>query len=194
MAKYSEEFAGNNLNLKISLLDNNNKPVSNEINDSFVAGILKYITDFSTIYLPNVNSYKRLFEDRIIKNLDIIGNSSSLKPINIIKENDVQKISFNLSGADANPYLVLYALIESGKLGLKDKLNSNNISNELKTNKIKFPTSLYKANKIFSNSEFAKNTLGKSYHNHYSAFFNFEYQNYNNQVSEWELNRYLYSI
>ena len=194
MAKYSRDFPGNNLNLKLTLLDSNDKPVSEEINDNFIAGIIKYAKDFSTMYLPNVNSYKRLYEDDIKDKWHLVGNNSNIKGINKIKENDINKIGFALPGSDANPYLVLFALIESGKLGLNENLKSEEVSNIITKENNSFPTSLYKANKIFKNSKIAKEVLGDSFHDHFSAFYHFEYQNFNNQVSEWELERYLYSI
>ena len=194
MAKYSKELPGNNLNLKITLLDSDNKPVSDEINDNFMAGIVKYARDFSTIYLPNVNSYKRFYEEDIKNNWFLVGDHTNIKGVNRIKENNVNKISFALPGADANPYLVLFALIESGKLGLNENLKSDEVSNSLKKEQNNFPTSLFKANKVFKNSKVAKEVLGEAFHDHFSAFYHFEYQNFNNQVSEWELERYLYSI
>ena len=56
------------------------------------------------------------------------------------------------------------------------------------------PCNLNYANKYLENNSFMKELLGDTIHQHFVAFYNFEYTNYMNQVDEWELNRYLLNI
>jgi glutamine synthetase len=192
MAKFSTEFPGNSLNLKLTLTDLDGKTISDDKIGQFAAGVLKYTRDYLCFYAPNVNSYKRLYEDDIYNCWNKIGNSSDIKGVNIINENHTKKIHFAVPGADANPYLVLFALIESGKLGIEETLLTSNVEKGLKD--LEIPTSLNKANKIFKLSEATKKSLGEEFHYHYNAFYSYEYESFNNQISLWELERYLYSI
>lgn len=192
MAKYDADLPGNSMGFKFQLTDLDGKPVSDEVNDQFVAGLIKNTRDFLCFYAGNVNSYKRLYEEEYYNTWNKIGTNSDIQGVNLIKEKGVNKINFMLPGADSNPYLALFSIIESGKSGIEQKLSSKKVTQELKG--VEIPTSLNKARKIFKNSEAIKNSLGADFQYHYNAIFEYEYQSYNNQVSLWELERYHYSI
>jgi glutamine synthetase len=192
MAKYLSKFHGNSLGLKISLTDLEGNNISDEEIDKFAAGILKYTTDFACFYAPNVNSYKRFYENEIFNTWNKVGDNSNIQGVNILAENNTKKISFVIPGADTNPYLVLYSIIESGKLGLQQSLSTSKVENALLD--LSIPTSLNKANKLFNASQAVKHSLGEEFHYHYNAFYSYEFEAYNSQVSLWELERYLYSI
>lgn len=192
MAKYKSDEPGNSLNLKLSITDLDNKPIDTNIINSALAGVLNYKLDYLVFYAPNANSYKRLYEKDIYNNWNKIGNGNEVKGVNLIHKNNQHQISFVLPGADANPYLVLFSILESIRKGVQNKLKVDEI--EKKVSHLNLPTSLLKAVKIFKNSPIARESLGDIYHDHYSMFYNYEFSAYNNQVSKWELDRYLYSI
>lgn len=192
MAKFHKNTPGNGLNLKLVFTDKDGKALSNEKIDQISAGILNHTLDFPVFYGPNVNSYKRWFEDEIKESWNKIGNNSNIQGVNVIEEDKLKKIHFILPGADSNPYLVLFAAIESAKEGLKEKITSKKAESNLEGKRL--PINLNQANKLFNDSKFAKQILGNDYHYHYNAFYTFEYREYLNQVSLWESKRYLYSV
>lgn len=112
--------------------------------------------------------------------------------LNLIKENNGNKLLFNIPGADINPYLTVYGIIESMKSGLKNNLNLKqelqNISGE------RLPINLNRSISNFDKSEYMKNLLGEDIHFHFGAFYNFEFVQFNSKVDEWERERYMYQI
>lgn len=192
MAKYKQDLPGNGLNISVKLTDLEDNPTDSSSFEQAVAGILKHQLDYLCYYAPNINSYKRFFEDEIISSWNKVGSNSDIKGLNIIKEKNYEKINYIIPGSDANPYLVIFALIESIRSGINKKLKISQA--ELETRNLSLPTSLNKARKHFERSDLAKESLGEDFHYHYNAFYAYECEAFNNQISVWELSRYLYSV
>lgn len=192
MAKFKKEEPGNGMNIKYVFSSKEGKALPNEQIDYICGGILNHTLDFSCFYGPTVNSYKRFFEEEISGKWNKIGNNSEICGVNILNEDDKKKVHLMLPGADSNPYLVSYVALESALDGIKTKTCSKTAENNLKDKKL--PITLNQANKLFRNSDFAKLVFGNDYHYHYNAFYVYEYQQYMNQVSLWEAERYLYSV
>lgn len=192
MAKYDTNIPGNSMNLKFKIVDKDGKDVSEDIVSQSMAGVLNHSLDFMCFYAPNVNSYKRFFDKEIFLTWNKSGNEINIQGINKYKENNVSKINYLIPGSDSNPYLVLFAIVESVRYGIENKLNLVEV--EKKHSHHELPTSLFKSLKHFKNSQYARESIGDIYHDHYSIFYNHEYESYNGQVSHWELERYLYSI
>lgn len=192
MAKSHDDLIGNSLNIKLSFFDKNQNNISGELLNNMTAGILSNILDYTMFYCPNANSYKRLKEEDIDENWNKIGDNENLKGINILKEKSESKVLFTLTGADTNPYLALMCVLESA---LNGYLNKETIQNaEKKLSGKKLPLTLYNSIQNYEKSESAINTLGEKYHKHFKSFYTWEYTQYMNQVSNWELERYLYSV
>lgn len=160
--------------------------------EHLISGILKHLPDFFIFYAPTVNSYKRLKEQRFQDNWNKFGFMRDDCAVNIVDEKNVSKLLFSLTGADINPYFALYALVTSIKSGLSEKPNLKETLANL--NKIDLPINLNQALSTFQENKFLKTLLGEEIHQHLWAFYNLEYTEFMNQVDEWELNRYLYSI
>ena len=192
MAKFHHELPGNSYNLKLVFTDNNGKQLPDSSLRQICAGILKHTLELSAFYCPNINSYKRLFEPDIHQNWNKLGDNNNLKGINLIQEDGITKISFALPGADSNPYLILMSIIKSAQNGLENKLDVSNIEKELDSKSL--PMTLLQGVKHFEKSAFAKQILGEEYHDHYCNFYTYEFKQYMNQISNWEMERYLYAI
>ena len=129
MAKLSPAWIGNSLNLKMIINDNNNNNIlnnvkfikekkefnfsENEKGEQAIAGIINHIQDFVIFYAPNVNSYKRLKEEKYALNWNKLGYLQENCGINLMKENNEMNAFFSLPGSDANPYFTLFALLNS---------------------------------------------------------------------------------
>jgi glutamine synthetase len=112
--------------------------------------------------------------------------------VNIITEKNVNKVLFKIPGADTNFYLSLYALLSSVKQGVQSQSKLQTVLQEVKEKSL--PINLNSANRHFLKNDFMKDMLTEPIHQHYNAFYNFEYSEYMNQVDDWELHRYLLNI
>lgn len=78
------------------------------------------------------------------------------------------------------------------KQGIVNKHTYNQTLEAIKTQTL--PINLHAAFNRYDDNEYLKNLLGKDIHQHFGAFYNFEFTEYMNQVDDWELNRYLFNI
>lgn len=192
MAKSHDEFVGNSLNIKLTFYDQNQKNIYGETLNNLTAGILSNILDYTIFYCPNANSYKRLKEEDIDINWNKVGDNENLRGINIIKEKSESKVLFTLTGSDTNPYLALMSILNSALNGLLSKDTIEKAEKKLHDKKL--PLTLYNSIQNYEKSNEALNSLGEKFHKHFNSFYTWEYTQYMNQVSNWELERYLYSV
>ena len=78
--------------------------------DSFVAGLLATLDDFTLLYAPNINSYKRL------------GPDDRAAVVRRVVDDSAASVENRLPGADVNPYLALAAMIAGGLYGIDHDL------------------------------------------------------------------------
>lgn len=215
MAKICEDWHGNSLDLKLIIKDKNGNNIldsiyifkildynycektqsaqfKDTIGENAVSGVLKHLTDFFIFYAPTVNSYKRLKEERFQENWNKLGFMRDDCAVNIIDEKNVSKLLFSLTGADSNPYFSLYSLFTSIKSGVTSKFDLKDTLASLQKHTL--PINLNEALGDFQTNTYLKSLFGEDIHQHYWAFYNLEFTEFMNQVDEWELNRYLYSI
>ena len=168
-----------------------------EVFGQFLAGWIAHIPDFMPFYAPTVNSYKR-YEDgswaptRLAWSYDnrtagfrVVGRGASLR------------IECRIGGADLNPYLALTAALASGLDGLEQGLTPPPIFQGdiyQARHLLRVPYTLGEAAEGFASSAFAKAALGEAVHEHYTHFFQTEWQAYNRAVTDWERKRYFERI
>jgi glutamine synthetase len=88
-----------------------------DINSEYVlSGIVRHLPDLLIFHAPTVNSYKRLKEAYLNNNWNKVGYQQSDCGVNIIEDESVRKLHFNIPGADVNQYFSLYALINSVRM------------------------------------------------------------------------------
>ena len=192
MAKYHQDTPGNAINLKLNFTDLKGKQLKAEEYEKIASGILKNSLDYSVIYGPTANSYKRFFEEEIQNNWNKLGTNNDINGVNLINHGDKTSIHFHLPGADVNPYLTIFSICHSAIYGLNTNASKSSVEKSLEGKKL--PINLYEAIQIFDKSEIAQKSLGNDFHYHFKAFYTFEFQQYLNQITHWETERYLYSI
>ena len=162
----------------------------------FIAGLQTVLPDCIAMLAPTVNSYARLVpgfwaptsatwgvENRTCALRAITGSASS------------QRVECRIPGADANPYLVLAAVLAAGCYGMENKLQpskaltGNAYKHDASPEQI-FPETLGEAADKLSQSEVAKELFGNTFVEHFSATRKWEQRQANQAVSDWQLKRY----
>lgn len=171
----------------------------------FIGGILKHMKGMTVITNPIVNSYKRLvpgFEAPV----SIAWSSKNRSPLIRIPAVKGEEIRVELRSPDpsANPYLVFAVCLRAGLQGIKEKIEppysiDKNIfemtKEERKERQIEaLPANLKEAILEFENDDFIKETLGKEFSMYYVKGKLNEWNAYIEQVSDWEIEQYLYRI
>lgn len=170
----------------------------------FIAGLMKQMDGITAITNPIVNSYKRLipgYEAPVC--VAWSATRSTLIRVPATRGNST-RIELRSPDPSANPYLALAVCLAAGLDGIKNKLTppesiEKNIATmtkeELQQYSIKYlPANLYEAITALEKSEFIKNILGDHIFTRYIQTKKEEWNQYNIQVSKWEIDQYLHLI
>ena len=171
----------------------------------FIAGIMKHARGMSAITNPLVNSYKRLvpgYEAPVYIAWSVT-NRSPLIRIPASRGNGT-RVELRNPDPSANPYLVLATCLAAGLDGIKNKLEvpasvDCNIfemtEEERKDAGIEIlPDNLYDAIKYLNEDKFICGVLGEHITTKYTEAKLKEWDDYKTQVTQWELDEYLYKF
>mgnify|MGYP000698510963 CR=1 FL=1 len=130
MARPYEDEAGNGLHIHISLLDETGNNVFAEAGKDYsqkmehaVGGLLEMMADSMALFCPNVNSYRRLQPGYYVAMSPTWGVDNRTVAVRIPAGPDAaRRIEHRISGADANPYLVMSALLAGVHYGLTEQV------------------------------------------------------------------------
>ena len=159
--------------------------------DAFVAGVLYTLDDFTLLYAPNINSYKRFADGSLAPTTISWGLEERVSAIGILGRDASARVENRAPGADVNPYLALGAMIAGGLYGidhdleLGPALSSNIHSSDFS----RLPGTLREARQTFGNSQIARRAFGDEVVDHYTAMADLELAAFEAAVTDWELRR-----
>lgn len=171
----------------------------------FLAGLMQHMKAITAIANPLVNSYKRLipgYEAPIY----IAWSTTNRSPLIRVPSSRGASTRLELRSPDpaANPYLTLACCLAAGLDGIKNKLevpegidcNVFDLSKEqLEAKHIeRIPTNLSNAIDALEQDMFIQNVLGGRVSQKYIEAKRAEWSKYREQVTQWEIDEYLYKI
>jgi len=209
MAKPFEEDAGCGLHVHMSIVDKNGvnyfsggkdkmalPPFSAKLRHA-VGGLLKIMPEATLIGAPNANSYRRLRPEMFAPVEPNWGVNHRVVSIRI-PESDAGNLRFEhrTSGADANPYLVMAAIVAGVHHGLKNKIDPGVMIEQGAhiTPKLKIPNRWEAAIEKFSRSKVLPEYLGKDYCKYYAMNRRAEEKKFHNVVSQLDFDWYLRAV
>jgi glutamine synthetase len=209
--KYGVDGSGMHVNMSLEkdgdniFYDSNDKYKLSKDAYYFIAGIMKYMDSITAITNPLVNSYKRLVPNYEAP-IYIAWSAHNRSPLIRIPTCCRNNIRVELRSPDpsANPYLTLAVCLAAGLEGIKNQqmpLQSvdRNLFTMTKEERDSMsirclPLDLNEAVHSLESCEFIKNILGSQLCRKYIETKKIEWNNYRMQVSQWELDQYLYRI
>lgn len=171
----------------------------------FIAGIMKHIKGMSIITNPLINSYKRLipgYEAPVY----IAWSVKNRTPLIRIPADRGEGTRIELRSPDAacNPYLALAVCLAAGLDGINNELEcpesiDKNIfemsEDERRSENIdRLPSNLMEAICEFEKDDFIKGVLGEHISKKYIEAKKEEWNKYISEVSDWEIEQYLYKF
>ena len=163
--------------------------------EHYIAGQLHCLPYILPMYAPTVNSYKRLTKGSWAAtsvSWGIENRTTSLRVIN--HGSDSMRLETRVPGADANPYLSMAASLASGLYGIKNNLSlyieptqGNEYENELTQ---QLPKTLAEAIQQMKSSEISKELFGEKFTQHFIKTREWEWRQFAQKVTDWELKRY----
>lgn len=171
----------------------------------FIGGIMKHMRGMTAITNPLINSYKRLvpgYEAPIF----IAWSATNRSPLIRIpaSRGASTRVELRCPDPSANPYLVLAVCLAAGLDGIRNKItppegvceNVFDMGEEERERRgiEALPSDLAEAIKELSKDEFIRGVLGEHITDKYIEAKSADWMSYRAQVTEWEVEEYLYKI
>lgn len=171
-----------------------------EIGMKYLAGLVAGSPDFTAIYLPTINSYKRVEGGQWAGSSATWGlDNRTVAVRSIPSAGPAARLENRVPGADANPYLVLAANIASGLSGIEQSMVPpapvvGNAYEQGSDESLRLPSTLEKATEVFAESALAKEYFGEEFVEHFTQTRAWEIHKFATSVTDWEVARYLEHI
>ena len=205
MPKPKSDVNGSGMHIQFSLLKNGRNIFENldnpeELSEDayyFIGGLLAHSKEMALITNPLVNSYKRLVPgyDAPTELTWTENNQNSLVRIPVIRKDGI-RVELRSPDASANPYLVLAVCLAAGLDGIKNKIyptkSSNCATQDTETEHL--PETLKDAIEFFEKSSWIREILGEEFCHEYIKEKKNEWLLYVTQVTDWEVEEYLYRL
>jgi glutamine synthetase len=158
-----------------------------------LAGQLATMREFTALYCPTINSYKRRVPGSWSPVSAAWGTDNRTAALRVIAHDESScRMENRLPGADANPYLALAACVASSLFGLENELEPPEavVGNAYDETGSQLPTSLAEALSAFSEGTAARPAFGDAFVDHYASTRQWERDRHREAVGDWELKRY----
>jgi glutamine synthetase len=157
-----------------------------------VAGLLATMREFSLLFAPNINSYKRYQPGSFAPTALRWGVDNRTCSLRMAGHGEGMRVENRVPGGDVNPYLAIAALVAGALHGLENELE---LEPELVGNAYddatapRVPTTLREAGDLWLGSEVARNAFGPEVVAHYGNMAQVELAAFDAAVTDWELRR-----
>jgi glutamine synthetase len=204
MAKPSANLPGCSGHLHLSLWDENGENRFFDGGDpcrmsstfrSFLAGQLLLLPEILPFFAPNVNSYKRLVDGYWAPTRPTWGIDNRTAALRVIPGSAKStRVEVRLPGADTNPYLTVAAAIAAGLYGVERGLDLTSApvqgSAYARDDIPRFPRNLADATARLGDSKVARDLFGEVFVDHFVRTRTWEWRQFQDAVTSWELKRY----
>ena len=209
MAKWHQDYPGCSGHIHQSLADPRSgrnlffapkgRDAMSPVFESYLAGQIACMMEFGPMIWPTINSYKRLVD----------GFWAPVKPTWAVDNRTVSfrvisgspkstRLETRCPGSDVNPYLAMAAVIAAGLEGVERKLKLTTPPvhgmNQGAEKVAPAPRTLIETTRIFQDSAIARDWLGDDFVDHFARTREWEWRQWLDGVTDWELRRYFESI
>jgi glutamine synthetase len=203
MAKWSQTYPGCSGHVHQSLSDGKRnvffdakgRAGMSKTFERYLAGQVAVLLEFAPMFWPTINSYKRLvdgFWAPVKPTWGIDNRTASFRVIPGSAKST--RLETRCPGADVNPYLALAACIAAGMHGIEKNLKlatapieGTNVGGE---GVPRAPRSLAETTRAFRASDTARDWFGDEFVDHFAATREWEWRQWQDAVTDWELKRY----
>jgi glutamine synthetase len=196
MAKFNER-EGSSCHIHISLRDEAGNPVFADKNEPyemskmfrhFLAGQIKLMREFTLLYAPNINSYKRYVEGSFAPTAVAWGLDNRTLSLRVVGKGHGMRVEHRVPGGDVNQYMAVAGLIAAGLYGIENELELEEITtgNAYAADKPHVPATLREAADLFDKSTVARQVFGDSVVDHYVHSARVEVAAFDRAITDWE--------
>ncbi|MBO0849268.1 MAG: glutamine synthetase, partial [Pseudonocardia sp.] len=198
MAKVNER-EGSSCHMHVSLRDHGGAAVLagshdgtrgslSTIGEHFLAGQLATLREFTLLFAPNINSYKRFAPASFAPTAVSWGPDNRTCALRLVGHGPSLRVENRVPGGDVNPYLGLAAIIAAGLHGIEQKLPLPPPceGNAYTSGAASIPLTLREALSLWEGSGLAKDCFGEEVVAHYANMARVELAAFDAAVTDWE--------
>jgi glutamine synthetase len=162
------------------------------IGQQVLAGLLATMREFSVLFAPNINSYKRYQPGSFAPTALRWGVDNRTCSLRVVGHGQGMRVENRVPGGDVNPYLAIAALVAGAIHGIEHKLE---LEPELRGNAYddasapRVPGNLRDAMNLWEMSSVAAEAFGDEVVAHYANNARVELAAFDAAVTDWELRR-----
>jgi glutamine synthetase len=203
MAKWSAQYPGCSGHCHQSLSDGSRnlfhdakgRHGMSRLFEHYLAGQVATLLEFAPMFWPTVNSYKRLVDGFWAPVKPTWGIDNRTASFRVIAGSPKStRLETRCPGADVNSYLAVAACIAAGLDGVERGLplatppiEGTNVGAE---NVPRAPRTLIETTRAFRQSERARDWFGDDFVDHFVKTRDWEWRQFQDSVTSWELQRY----
>lgn len=195
MAKFNER-EGNSCHIHLSLRSQGGDPVMagdgeygfSPLMEHWIAGILATLREFTLLYAPTINAYKRYAKGSFAPTGVAWGIDNRTCALRVVGHGNSLRVENRVPGGDVNPYLGISAIIAGGLHGIEHELPLPDAlaGNAYAAGVDHLPTTLREAAQLFDQSAIARAAFGDDMVEHYLNQARIEVEAYDAAVTDWE--------
>ncbi len=159
----------------------------------YVAGLIKYAPDYTFFLAPYVNSYKRFAKGTFAPTKTAWSVDNRTAGFRLCGAGtSAVRMECRIGGADLNPYLALAAQLAAGIAGIEEALELGPpVSGDLYAAKraTEIPATLRDATQTLRRSKMLRAALGEDVVAHYVRCAQWEQEEFDRAVTDWEVAR-----
>lgn len=195
MAKFNER-EGNSCHIHLSVRGEDGSAVMagdgahgfSPFMEHWIAGILATLREFTLLYAPTINSYKRYAQGSFAPTGVAWGIDNRTCALRVVGHGPSLRVENRVPGGDVNPYLGIAAIIAGGLHGVENELPlpSALTGNAYAAGVDHLPTTLREAALLFDRSAIARAAFGDDMVDHYLNQARIEVEAFDAAVTDWE--------
>ena len=195
MAKFDQR-EGNSCHIHLSVRGENGEAVMaghgehgfSPLMEHWIAGILATLREFTLLYAPTINSYKRYAKGSFAPTGVAWGVDNRTCALRVVGHGASLRVENRVPGGDVNPYLAISAIIAGGLHGIENELTlpAPLTGNAYAAGVDTLPTTLREAAKLFSESTVARAAFGDDVVEHCLNQARIEVEAFDAAVTDWE--------
>jgi glutamine synthetase len=159
----------------------------------YMAGLIKFAPDYTYFLAPYINSYKRFAKGTFAPTKTVWSVDNRTAGFRLCGEGTKGiRVECRIGGSDLNPYLAQAVMIAAGIKGIEDKMRlapatTGDVYED--TGAADIPQTLRAATKTLRASSFLREALGDEVVDHYTRAAEWEQEEYDRAVTDWEIAR-----
>ncbi len=173
--------------------DSNAPLGKSKLMDHYMAGLIAYAPDYTFFMAPYINSYKRFAKGTFAPTKTVWSVDNRTAGFRLCGDGSKGiRVECRIGGSDMNPYLAQAAMLAAGIKGIEDKMElapatTGDVYDATDAQDI--PQTLRAATETLRSSSFLKDAMGEDVVAHYTRCAEWEQEEFDRVVTDWEIAR-----